>query len=35
MLRAAGLGDTSYNTHGFQIGVATTTKAVIIADACI
>ena len=35
MLRAAGLGNTSYNTHSFQIGVVTTTKTVIIADACI
>ena len=35
MLRAVGLGDTSYNTYSFQIRVVTTTKAVIMVDACI
>ena len=31
-LRTAGLDDTSYNTHSFRIGAATTAKAVGIAD---
>ena len=32
-LRTAGMDDTSYNTHSFRIGAATTAKAVGIADA--